>query len=335
MKLELTAETFPRNSTLTRRSCWRGMWAILAGLLATVLPAYGTFPGRNGRIAFQAQVTPDAHIQIYTVRANGHDLRQVTNFPEADATNPDWSPQGRQIAFEIDRDQPPFCGIARMNPDGSDIVELTPADFVCENNPHFTPDGSHIIFDRFDGVDEAFWMMDVSGNNRERLGQCCSDPVPSPSGRKFSYVAFQDEANFLTALYVANIDGSSPQPLTPFIFGVAVKQDWAPDGRHLVFTKNGIGHPPGISANIATIRPDGTHLRFLTHYEGGDVQATVGSYSPDGRWVVFRLEDHGQSGLYKMRSDGSDMRAILPLSSFRPRLIAWGAKPDDEEDDDE
>ena len=311
----------------------RRTWLIPAALLLSVIPAYATFPGVNGRIAFQVQVTPDSHIQIYTVRPNGRDLRQITNFTDADAVRPDWSPDGRQILFEIDRDHPPFCSIALMSPDGSNIVELTPADFVCENEPHFTADGAGIIFDRFDGVDEAFWIMDVTGNNRHRIGQCCANPVPSPDGEKFSFVALQDEENFLTALYTANIDGSDPQQLTPFEFGVAVKQDWSPDGRHLLFTKNGIGHPPGISANIATIRPDGTGLQLLTHFEGGDVQTLVGSYSPDGRWIVLRLEDHGRFGLYKMHSDGTHMQAILPLSDFKPRLIAWGARPSEDEDD--
>src|SRR5215467_6987744 len=71
----------------------------------------------------------------------------------------------------------------------------------------------------------------------------------------------------------------NPQQLTPFEFGVAVKQDWAPDSRHLLFTKNGVGHPPGISANIATIRPDGTDLKLLTHYDGGHL-ATSGAQRP-------------------------------------------------------
>ena len=119
--------------------------------------------------------------------------------------------------------------------------------------------------------------------------------------------------------------------MTEFKFGVAGKQDWAPDGRHLVFTKNGIGHPPGISANIVTIRSDGTDLRFLTRYEGGDVEAVVGSYSPDGRWIVFRLVDHGSFGLYKMHPDGSHMKAILPLSEFRPSFISWGGRQNEEE----
>ena len=80
-------------------------------LIASTIPAHATFPGLNGRIAFQAQANPGPHVQVYTVRPNGHDLRQVTNFTDADALKPDWSPDGRQIVFEIDRDHEPFCGI--------------------------------------------------------------------------------------------------------------------------------------------------------------------------------------------------------------------------------
>ena len=306
--------------------------AILACILTGVTPVHATFPGRNGLIAFQAQATADAHYEIYTVRKNGHDLRQITHL-DADAIRPDWSPDGRQIVFEIDRNEAPFCSIALMNADGTDIVELTPNEIVCEGDPSFTPDGSRIVFDRFDGVDEAFWSMDLSGNDRQRIGPCCADPNVSPNGEKLSFVPF-NEQEFGAALFTSNIDGSNLFQVAPFSFAVALKQDWAPDGQHLVFTKNGIGHPPGVSANIATIRPDGTHLCLITHYEGGDVQALVGSYSPDGRWIVFRLEDHGLSGLYEMHPDGSHLRVILPLSSFKPRSIDWGAKPSEAEESD-
>ena len=62
-------------------------------------PALATFPGRNGLIAFYSDT--DAGAQIFTVRPNGHDLRQITHV-NGDAVRPDWSPDGRRIAFELD-----------------------------------------------------------------------------------------------------------------------------------------------------------------------------------------------------------------------------------------
>src|SRR5438445_3398500 len=201
--------------------------ACLTLVLATAGAAHATFPGRNGLIAFQAQATADAHIQIYTVRQNGHDLRQITHV-SGDATRPDWSPDGRQIVFEIDRDETPFCSIALMDTDGSDIVELTPQTNVCENFPSFTPDGSRIVFDRFDGVDEAFWSMDLTGNDPQRIGPCCADPNVSPNGEKLSFVAFNDEP-FGAALFTSDIDGSNILQLIRCSFDVAMNQDWPPD----------------------------------------------------------------------------------------------------------
>jgi len=79
-------------------------------------------------------------------------------------------------------------------------------------------------------------------------------------------------------------------------------------------------------ANLATLRPDGTGLRFLTHFSGGEVNAFAGSYAPSGRRIASRCEDHGRYGLYTMRPDGTHLRAVLPLSADRPRYIDWGTR---------
>jgi len=69
-------------------------------------------------------------------------------------------------------------------------------------------------------------------------------------------------------------------------------------------------------------------VRRLTNFHHGVTNAFFGSYSPDGRWIVFRLEQRGLFGLYRMHPDGSDRRAILPLSPKRPFLIDWGSHDD-------
>src|SRR5256885_3557975 len=125
-----------------------GSLAALAGSLAALVAtpsALAAFPGHNGRIAFRADI--GAGYQIYTVRPNGEDLRQITHV-NGEAVQPDWSPDGRRIAFE--HDTPVCSSVAIINADGSDLVDLLPGPDVCEGAPSFTPDGTRVLFERFD-----------------------------------------------------------------------------------------------------------------------------------------------------------------------------------------
>src|SRR5262245_10968860 len=89
--------------------------AVLATLVLAPT-AHATFPARNGLIAFQADT--GSGYQLYTVRPNGRDLRQITHV-DGDAIKPDWSPDGRRIAFALDE-----CSVAIMNADGSGLRVL-------------------------------------------------------------------------------------------------------------------------------------------------------------------------------------------------------------------
>lgn len=311
--------------------------AATTALLAAAPAALATFPAHNGLLAFHSQT--DAGTQIFTVRPNGNGLRQITHVA-GDAIRADWSPDGRRIAFEIDTAD--TASVAIMNADGSGLVVLPPPPGGLEFDPSFTPDGARLVFERFapDTNDDAIWSMKLDGSDRRPITSGSgggTDPNVSPDGHALSFVAFNG-LDFGSALVVSGIDGSRPLQLTPFSSNVGDKQDWAPDGQRLAFIRNA-DLPNGSSANIATIRPDGTDLRLLTSFQGGEVSAFVGTYSPDGRWIVFRLEDHGRFGLFKMRPDGSHLKAILPLSDFAARFIDWGPRADDRggdgnEDDD-
>ena len=296
---------------------------VLVGCVALVLagPAHATYPGHNGLIAFHSATAQGT--QIFTVRPNGRDLRQITHV-SGDAIGPDWSPDGRLIAFDIET--PDSAQLAIMNADGSGLVTLPKASGnIVEVDPSFTPDGQRLVFNTYNGEFEAIWSIKLDGTHRRLIKTGpTADPNVSPDGRRLAFMGFNDQPHG-QALFTSGNDGSNPVQLTPFSFDVGFKLDWAPDGRQLAFIHNADFAFPDDSANIATIRPNGTGLRFVTNYHGRQVNAFVGTYSPDGRWIVFRLEDHGQFGLYKIHPDGTHLRPILGLSDFAPRFIDWGA----------
>jgi Tol biopolymer transport system component len=315
--------------------------ACLGTLVALVLvpQASATYPGHNGLIAFNA-VTAGQN-QIFTVRPNGNDLRQITHF-DGDSFYADWSPDGRQIVFEFDPADGSGASVELMNADGSGLTNLTPSPVCCSGQPSFTPDGKRIVFERFDldTFDDAIWIMKIDGSDQQRVidpwpngAGFATDPNVSPDGKTLSFVGFDGSLvgpppNFEAAqgLFTSGLDGNNLKQLLPFSSDQAIKQDWAPDGGDLLVGVNANFFHQGDSANIATIRPDGTDFQYLTQYQGGAVNAFAGSYSPNGQWIVFRLEDHGSYALYKMRADGSNLHAILGFSSFRPRNIDWGPR---------
>jgi Tol biopolymer transport system component len=289
--------------------------------------AQATTPGKNGLIVFSAD-TGAGH-QLYTIKANGSGLRQLTNL-NGDAVAADWSPDGRRITFELGTET--HAGIMIMNADGSGLRDLTQTGF--QGQPAFTPDGHHLVYDCGDcpGGQGIFIIRD-DGTGRRRLTTSPfpdrgfdTDPNVSPDGKTVTFVRAQ-VAEELQALYAVNIDGTNERQLTPYTLEVAIKHDWAPNGRRIVLTTNA-DYPNNQSPNVATIRSDGSHLRLLTHLSDGQRGAFAGSYSPNGRWIAMRVENRETQrfALVKIHPDGSGRKLIARLP-FSPRFIDWGPRP--------
>jgi Tol biopolymer transport system component len=299
----------------------------ILGALMFASAADATYPGHNGPIAFAGK-TGD-HLQIYTIRPNGHDMQQITD-ADADATYPDWSPDGRRIVFELD--SPDNCSIAIMNADGTNQVQLTDQPNVCDGEPSFTPDGRQIMFSHYDaGLNVAtLWSMNVTGGDQHEITPAGDqNPAVSPDGTRVSFIREPDTGS---ALLLANVDGSDVRQLLPLDVAIAVKHDWAPDGQHLLIGPHGLTADPSHPSNLATIRPDGSDLHYLTHNTDPTVHILPGTYSPNGKYIVYRREDDrtGAAALMEMRSDGSHVQQIrggFSATGFKPRFIDWGPAP--------
>lgn len=310
----------------------------LVALLALPTAASATMPGENGRLVFTAFTEEGG--QLFTVRPSGSGLRQITHV-EGDALSADWSPNGRKIVFDLGSETASRIAIIRA--DGSHLRILPQPAGVFDEQPSYSPDGRWVYFHRFTEAtnDAAIWRMKVDGSHQRRVlgpfpNGFVTDPNVSPDGRTLSFQGWDGSLvgpppaeEPAMGLFTARIDGTHIKQIRPFSADETVKADWAPDGLRIAVTENANHFDPDDSANIVTMRRDGSHRRSLTHFHDGVTNAYLGSYSPNGRWLVFRLEKDGLFGLYRMRPDGSGRRTILPLSTFRPAFIDWGPEIDD------
>src|SRR5436305_6849518 len=133
---EIKGATMPAHHHRRRTALVPALTAV-AGLVALALagPAYATYPGHNGRIAFQSATAQG--IQIFTVRPNGRDLRQTTHV-SGDAIGPDWSPDGRLIAFDIEIADSGQIAIVKADGTGLGTLPAAPG-HLREVAPTFTP----------------------------------------------------------------------------------------------------------------------------------------------------------------------------------------------------
>src|SRR6478672_3988912 len=105
-------------------------WALAA--LVLVLAGCGSTPGT---VAFTS--TRDGNAEVYVVRADGSDVRDLTRNLAQDG-QPAWSPDGKSIAFVSTRDG--NAGIYVMDADGGGQRRLT-GSVANDTAPVWSPDG--------------------------------------------------------------------------------------------------------------------------------------------------------------------------------------------------
>jgi Tol biopolymer transport system component len=308
--------------------------ATVAGLAIVVLagaPSRATTRGTNGLIIYQNRSDEQGTGTLFAIRPNGTGRRAITSAP-GDAA-PDWAPDGSKIVFSLAHSHGPlFCSVALVNTDGTGLTDLSTGQTGCEGDPAFTPDGQRIVFDHFDDKadTENIWTMDLTGRDRRRLtnrnDSGTVDPNVSPNGRWITFV--RGTSDTAKALFRMRSDGSHVRRLTPFRWDVfASKHDWSPDGKLIVLTRDADRADAGRSANLVTIHRDGSHAKYLTQFKGGKTNAFAGSFAPNGKRIVFRLQKGDKSALATIRRDGRNLHLLNPMEREMPRYIDWGTHP--------
>ncbi len=193
--------------------------------------------------------------EIYVMDADGRNQQNLTNNPSYDSS-PSWSPDGKRIAFDSDRDGRFNWEIYVIDADGGNLQRITnnPDDdgWPDDRYPSWSPDGKRIVFSaRRDGhVENKFavtyeiYVMDADGGNQHRLTNNRNNelsPVWSPDGERIAFTSDR-KGNFEKFdIYVMDADGGNQQNLTNNRI-IDWSPSWSPDSKQIAFMSDRNGN---------------------------------------------------------------------------------------------
>ena len=202
----------------------------LAG--AAVHAAHGA-AGTAGRIVYTRQDPYDGgRGQLYLANANGTGLVALTNTGYgANNSQPAWSPNGSQIAFESNRRGD--TDLWTIAPDASALKELTfSAGF--DGDPTWDPSETKIAFETNRNGNFDVYVINADGSGQRRLTTDAAndmDPAWSPDGTS---IAFTSDRSGSRQIWTMNADGSNEQQVTdsPALDALPA---YSPNGQSIVF----------------------------------------------------------------------------------------------------
>ena len=251
--------------------------------LALAPPASaGTFPGGNGRIAYVQNVAGQP--EVFTMTATGRDRRQVTNEPTG-ATAPDWSPDGRSLAFSVGGT---WIGVTDALGAGRKLVSAD----VDGTDPSWSGDGSSfaiagVQYDPQGNIeDTSIYLLRADGGGDQRIVDG-SDPVWSPDGSWILFEQTPATSDFCPGTAAIRPDGSDLHYVVPNYHdesgsctGGGSGASFSPDGKRVVY-----------------VGPNGRDLYKVSVHGGTARKLKADSdpkhdpiFSPDGQTILFTTD---------------------------------------------
>lgn len=205
-------------------------------------------------------VWPLGHLEIYSTRLDGTDLRQLTDNGayNAEATV---SPDGKTIIFTSTRDGD--IDLYTMNIDGSNVRRITNR-IGYDGGAFFSPDGTMIVW---------------------RAGY----PTTAADSSDYqSLLARRLVRPARVEIWIANADGSDPRQVTR-LGGANFAPYFHPDGRRILFSSN-YKNPRSGEFDLYLVNLDGSGLEQVTTFPDFD---SFPMFSPDGRKLVWASNRNG------------------------------------------
>jgi hypothetical protein len=290
-----------------------GVLGIVLGAAAT---AEATFPGANGRIAYQAQmeVCCDDPQGFNTMNPDGSGVSLIAvGLPGVQ--NVTYSPDGRRVAFtalsgpvrpEWDGDTSYVREVYTAGADGSRVRRVT-SNRTGESALAWSPDGKWLsLVNSTPPWDSRVDLAVVSAEGGELLTLGPADTLWTAwtaDGDAIMYSGYGDDGR--GEIRSVPAQGGQPKVLASAAGSIGIGSP-SPAGDEIVFDLCAGSH-----CDLMKARTDGTGVTPLLYHLGADDYIDRPTWSPDGSTIVFCRSLHGEEGFWAIDADGSDVRLVL------------------------
>ncbi|MEW6126896.1 MAG: protein kinase [Acidobacteriota bacterium] len=230
---------------------------------------------------------------------------------EGDAVQPNWSPNGKRIAYGVTRQ-----GIWTMRPDGSDAKPIL-TNNAGNSSDVWSPDGRYIYFNNARRGVPYIWRVAIDEASGETSGE--PELIPTPASYVYQLTFSKDGKRlaFSQDHTIQNIYRLPFDPVTTRITGqpepVTNNTDSSympvisPNGELLIFMKR---------FKLLALKTNSSTPHQLI--EGTANEATP-RWSPDGKRIAFQMA--GQ--IYGVNADGSGLQQITKAPAPGVAYPVW------------